>query len=118
MHPRLIREQKTVDLMIKLYCHEKHGDASTLCDECQGLMEYAHLRLEKCPYQEKKTTCANCPTHCYQKTMRDQVRTVMRYAGPRMLRHHPWLAILHLLDGFRKPVSLKTTRKTKQTEHH
>ena len=27
----------------------------------------------------------------------------MRYAGPRMLLTHPILAILHLVDGLRKP---------------
>jgi hypothetical protein len=29
------------------------------------------------------------------------VRDVMRYAGPRMLTRHPWLAIAHLIDGQR-----------------
>jgi hypothetical protein len=107
MHPRLQREQKTIDLMIDLYCHDHHKNQKELCAECQALKDYAHLRLEKCPYQEKKTTCANCPTHCYQKTMREKIREVMRYAGPRMMRHHPGLAIMHVLDGFGKPVALK-----------
>jgi hypothetical protein len=26
----------------------------------------------------------------------------MRYAGPRMMRHHPLLAIGHMIDGLRK----------------
>jgi hypothetical protein len=30
---------------------------------------------------------------------------VMRYAGPRMLLSHPFLALLHLIDGLRKPRS-------------
>jgi antitoxin component of MazEF toxin-antitoxin module len=29
--------------------------------------------------------------------MRDKIRTVMRYAGPRMIFYHPVLAIKHLL---------------------
>jgi hypothetical protein len=33
--------------------------------------------------------------------MRERVRGVMRYAGPRMIRRHPVLAVLHVLDGFR-----------------
>lgn len=117
MHPRLKREQKTVDLMIDLYCHDQHGTSEMICEECQALKEYARLRLEKCPYQEKKTTCANCPTHCYQKTMRGKIRDVMRYAGPRMLKHHPGLAILHLFDGLRKPIPVKKLARKKQTEH-
>jgi hypothetical protein len=35
--------------------------------------------------------------------MRERVRAVMRYAGPRMLLRHPILAVLHLLDGMRPP---------------
>jgi hypothetical protein len=34
--------------------------------------------------------------------MRDDIRAVMRYAGPRMLLHHPILAVQHLIDGWRK----------------
>jgi hypothetical protein len=34
--------------------------------------------------------------------MRDKIRAVMRYAGPRMLSRHPILAFFHFLYGFRK----------------
>jgi hypothetical protein len=33
--------------------------------------------------------------------MRERAREVMRYAGPRMLRRHPWLALMHLFDTLR-----------------
>ena len=36
--------------------------------------------------------------------MRERVRQVMRYAGPRMLLRHPILALLHLRDE-RRPLS-------------
>ena len=107
-HPRLIREQKTIDLMIKLYCRERHGAENDLCESCRNLQVYAKKRLEKCPYQEKKSTCANCLTHCYHKTRREEIRQVMRYAGPRMLKEHPRLAVLHLLDCLRKSQPVKT----------
>lgn len=110
MHPRLLREQKTVDLMIEFYCQEQHKSINELCPDCQILKDYAHLRLEKCPYRERKTTCANCLTHCYQKSMREKIREVMRFAGPRMLKHHPVLALLHVLDGFRKSTPIKKNR--------
>ncbi len=70
-----------------------------LCADCQELMDYATKRLEKCPYQEDKSTCANCPIHCYTDTMRERMRVVMRYSGPRMISRHPYLAVRHLLDG-------------------
>jgi hypothetical protein len=40
--------------------------------------------------------------------MREQIRQVMRYAGPRMLLHNPILTIRHLLDG-----RIKAFRKSK-----
>jgi hypothetical protein len=42
--------------------------------------------------------------------MREKVKKVMRYAGPRMLLHHPVLAMHHAVDGFKKPK--KTSKKT------
>ncbi|MBU0729805.1 MAG: nitrous oxide-stimulated promoter family protein [Proteobacteria bacterium] len=102
LHPRMNRERKTVELMLKLYCRDHHKTKQELCTECQKLAEYVKLRLKNCPFQENKTTCGNCPIHCYKPEMRQKIREVMRYAGPRMIRHHPLLAFGHMLDGFRK----------------
>jgi hypothetical protein len=99
---RIRREKKTIATMIGMYCHDRHGTApSTLCDDCDALNEYAMQRIDKCPFCLDKPTCANCTIHCYKDDMREQVRGVMRYAGPRMMRRHPVLAVLHVLDGFR-----------------
>jgi hypothetical protein len=38
---------------------------------------------------------------CYTPDMRERIRAVMRFSGPRMLLHHPWLALMHLVDGLR-----------------
>lgn len=113
MHPRMKRERTTVTKMIGIYCRDKHGsEGGKLCEECQGLQEYAMLRLTHCPFQEGKTTCGNCPVHCYKPGMRDMIRKVMRYAGPRMLRHHPLLSIGHMIDGLRKEPTRKKKEKT------
>jgi predicted amidophosphoribosyltransferase len=96
------RERKTIEAMIRLYCRDHHGGEGELCSECEELLDYALARLDRCPFRENKPTCAKCPVHCYKPDMREQVRAVMRYAGPRMLRRHPVLAVLHLIDGFRK----------------
>ncbi|MFC1970860.1 nitrous oxide-stimulated promoter family protein [Chloroflexota bacterium] len=101
MHPRIERESKTVKKMIELYCR-KHHSVRDLCPECVDLVEYAQERLAKCPFQENKTTCAKCPVHCYNPLMRDRIRAIMRYSGPRMLYYHPIAAIQHLLDGRRQ----------------
>lgn len=99
-HPRILRERRTVEAMIRLHCRGRHGTPE-LCPSCRELLVYADARAAKCPFQEKKTTCAKCPVHCYRPEMRERIREVMRYAGPRMLWRHPVLALLHLLDGRR-----------------
>ncbi len=102
LHPRLTREARTIEAMIYLYCRDRHETRVGLCPECQELLDYARQRLDKCPFGEGKTTCANCRVHCYKPAMRERVRLVMRYAGPRMLVRHPALTLRHLLDGLRK----------------
>ena len=99
---RLAREEKTIAAMIALYCRDHHA-GDRLCAECAELLEYARLRLEKCRYGAEKPTCANCETHCYRPEMRERVRVVMRYSGPRMLKRHPVLAVAHLVDGRKTP---------------
>ncbi len=95
---RLAREQKTVASMIRLYCSDHHH-IKGLCEECRTLHNYSQDRLERCPYQDDKPTCKDCTIHCYQKEMKEKVREVMRYAGPRMIFKHPVLALWHLIDG-------------------
>jgi len=99
----LARERLTMARMVGIYCSAHHERAvDRLCASCQDFLEYAELRLQKCPYGDDKPTCANCPVHCYKPARREQAREIMRYAGPRMLLRHPLLAITHKLDGFRK----------------
>jgi len=98
---RLEREKKTITAMIELYCHDLHKPGTGLCLDCADLLVYAEKRLNNCPYGITKPTCAKCITHCYKPFMRGQIQKVMRYAGPRMLRRHPVLALWHIIDGFR-----------------
>jgi predicted amidophosphoribosyltransferase len=86
--------------MIEMYCRGQRHSPDGLCSECERLSEYAMQRLDKCPYQERKSTCAQCPIHCYKPEMREQVRQVMRYAGPRMVLAHPLLTLHHYADEF------------------
>ena len=99
---RIRRERKTIEAMIDVYCRAHHGMEDELCPECCSLLEYAFRRLEHCPFKEEKPTCANCAIHCYKPEMRDRVRSVMRYAGPRMTKPHPVLSLFHFIDGRRK----------------
>jgi hypothetical protein len=93
---RFEHEWGTVKVMIEMYCHDLHGSRGGLCEQCVGLAQYASQRLARCPFLDDKPTCARCPVHCYKPDMRAAIRAVMRYAGPRMLWRHPWLALRHM----------------------
>ena len=90
-------EKDIVELMIKVYCREKHGKHKELCSDCRELLEYATKRIDHCPYIETKTFCSACKTHCYSTEMRKKIKLAMKYSGPRMLLYHPIMAIRHLL---------------------
>lgn len=100
-------EKETVSLMIAIYCRKKHG-GKNLCPDCAALDAYARQRSDKCPFMETKTFCSNCKAHCYKKDMREKIREVMRYSGPRMIFHHPVMAIRHLSESKKEKKRLET----------
>lgn len=104
---RLKRERQTIAAMIACYCQDKHRGGAALCPECQDLLGYANSRLDRCPFGQEKPTCVHCPIHCYAARPREQIKTVMRHAGPRMLWRHPILALFHLLEGRRPAPPLR-----------
>jgi|SRR5579859_512517 len=111
---RLAREWKTVTAMVRIYCRDQHGGA--LCPDCRDLMQYVSLRLDHCRFGEEKPTCARCPVHCYQRDRRQQIKDVMRFAGPKMLWEHPWLSLCHLRDGWTKnqaPAAFESDKATR-----
>lgn len=91
--------------MVQIYCRDHHGGVvdGAVCPVCSELLDYAKKRLNLCPFQQNKPTCGNCTIHCYKDEMRDMVRKIMRYSGPKMIYRHPILAISHLLDSRKKP---------------
>jgi hypothetical protein len=112
-HPRIIREKKTIDKMVHIYCHGHHETkGEELCPECTEFLDYAFMRLDKCPFQENKSTCGKCLVHCYQPERREHAKKIMRYAGPRMLLRSPGLALHHAFDGRKKPQTLAEFKKS------
>lgn len=111
------RELRTVSQMIAIYCagnhlHDEHGDRTErteraecgepLCTACKELDAYAALRTRRCRRMENKISCELCQNHCYAPEMQERIREVMRYAGPRMIWHHPIAAIRHLATKFKR----------------
>ena len=100
------REKRTISQMVALYCAGNHDAAArterahcgeAVCADCAAIDAYAVLRTERCRKMEVKTSCEECGNHCYAPEKRDEIRAVMRYAGPRMLGKHPVAAVRHLL---------------------
>lgn len=110
---RLRREQRTLNVMVHMYCAGNHRGAGpgnsdaerkdVFCERCSRLLAYAEQRIDRCRFGDDKPTCARCTVHCFQTDMREQVREVMRYSGPRMTFRHPYLALRHLFDRRRTP---------------
>jgi hypothetical protein len=107
---RLRRQLRTVEIMIRMYCrrHHRRADprpaghgepcAGGLCAECAALLDYSESRVAACSFGEQKPVCSTCFVHCFRPAQREQIRTVMRYSGPRMTPRHPCLAVRHLLE--------------------
>ena len=106
-----LREKETVREMIALYCKKKHGAKGTLCPSCAALLRYAEARSDHCPFMAEKTFCSNCRVHCYHPEMREQIRLVMRFSGPRMLFSHPGMAIRHVIESRREKKRLEKEAK-------
>ena len=99
---RLESEKKTIKTMIYMYCKNIHDSKDVLCHDCSELFEYARERLNHCRFGENKPTCEKCPVHCYKIEARENIRKVMRNAGPRMIYTHPVMGFRHLFKKLKK----------------
>lgn len=98
-------DMRVLGRFTQLYCDGRHADAPraplasegaaagvygervpVVCEECAALLAYAEQRRARCP-KDPKPACKDCDTHCYRPAMREQMRAVMRYAGPRAAFH-------------------------------
>ena len=96
MEKKRDREKKVISEMVKLYCKRE------LCDECKEVLNYSLKRIDNCKFMETKTFCSNCKAPCYSPKMKEKVKQIMKFSGPRILFHHPLLVISHMLSRFKK----------------
>lgn len=109
------KEKKLIPVIIKKYCRGKHKEERKqngvgrhdICADCRALTDYALFRLEKCPFKVNKKFCSFCKIHCYKPDMRDKIKEVMKYSGPRMILTHPIFAISHVVQMIKYKKSLK-----------
>lgn len=90
-------EKRVVSKMIRLYCKHKLKTVNIPAEYLE-LEAYAHKRLDGCKFGDTKPACKRCTTHCYRHNMRQKIREVMRWAGPRMLIYDPIAAIRHMIN--------------------
>ncbi len=111
---RVEREKRTVGVMIKMYCDANHDKISLICNDCKELTEFANERINKCIFHEDKPVCSECQIHCYRMDMRDKIKIVMRFAGPKIIFRHPILGFRHIIDKRRfKYVDIKSYKSFK-----
>ncbi len=100
------REMRTISQMVSLYCAANHEKDKRIyqahckewvCSSCARIDAYAIERTLRCKKMDVKTSCEECENHCYKPEMREEIRAIMRFSGPRMIRKHPVAAIRHLL---------------------
>lgn len=97
MGNRIKKEKDVVGIMIKLYCNKKHKTKKDLCPKCEELLKYTHIRLDNCKFGEKKSSCFKCPIHCYRNDMRERIKEVMKFSGPRIIIYKPYEFLRHLV---------------------
>ncbi len=89
--------------------------APEVCDECAELLAYAERRRAFCP-KEPKPFCSYCDTHCYRPEMRERMRDVMRYSGPRsILRGHAIDSVRHVIAGRKAKREAEASRATRDS---
>lgn len=95
---RVQKEADIVRIMIDMYCKGNHSSNIVLCNECEELATYAESRALNCKFGNKKPVCGKCKIHCYKPSMREKIKKVMRYSGPRMIIKHPVVLAMHAMD--------------------
>lgn len=91
------KELALVTKMVDMY-YKKHTDAPI---DKQELLQYIQMRSARCPHGDNKPFCNVCPIHCYKPDMRQQIKLVMKYAGPRLMLTNPIQATRHLISTIR-----------------
>ena len=96
----IMYEKMTIEEMVRIYCRAEHG--AEMCEECNNTLAYCFARIDKCVFGQDKPACNKCTVHCYSTKMREKVKAIMRFSGPKMIYKHPYLAIVHLVKEKRK----------------
>ena len=101
------KEKKIIKEMISIYCKIKHKKTDVLCIKCQELVDYAYLKIEKCPFKDTKSFCSNCKIHCYNPDMKIRIREVMIFSKKKMIYKHPIMTVSHMFCAIKEKRNIK-----------
>ena len=87
-------EKKIIELMVKIYCSKNHK--GSICEDCEKVLNYSFLRIDKCRYMETKSFCSACETPCYNTIMRNKMKDIMSYSGKRLIFYNPLIVFKHI----------------------
>lgn len=102
MEIRRAKKHQIMKQMTALYCrgHKHQLDENGECADCDLLLRYSLSRTQRCPYIEKTLFCSNCPTPCYRPDMKEKMRVMMKYSGPRLFFRRPITVIWHVVYDY------------------
>lgn len=95
---RIESEKNIIKKMIEIYFNNLEDDELNE-DEKLELIRYSSNKLDHCKFGNDKPFCSKCTVHCYSPEMREKIKMVMRYSGPRIIFYHPIVTLKHILKG-------------------
>lgn len=93
---KIQKDSIVVRKMILIYC-KHHLKMSELNAEYTELADYCVKRLYRCRWGINKPMCHYCSVSCYRNDMRNKIREVMSWVGPRMFFYAPVTALQFML---------------------
>lgn len=101
------REKKMISQMIALYCHRNHHTRGAPLSRVRGAERLRPRPLRALPVHGDEDLLRQLPRARYKPDMREKIRAVMRFSGPRMIFYHPVAAIRHVVETKREKKRLK-----------
>jgi len=98
MNNRLDTEKKIFEKMVLIYCKKKHKYDSA-CMDCREIIKYGHNKINNCIHGKEKPFCSKCTVHCYEKNIKEKVKDIMIFSGPRIFFYHPIVSLKHFLSS-------------------
>lgn len=89
---RLNDKQKMLIAIFGVY--QKYNKDTDL--NLEEIKSYSLKRLDNCIHIGEDIFCGFCEIQCFGDKYKKEIRSIMRFSGPRMILYHPIMAIRYL----------------------